>query len=62
MKNDISTALRATSLVPFEKYLRLPPLIGRGKSLAFQKIMSPVHKKKLKGGRRRFYFKLVGRS
>ena len=45
MKNDIRTALRATSLVPFEKYLRLPPLIGRGKSLAFEEIKSPVHKK-----------------
>ena len=56
MKNDTRTALRATSLVPFEKYLRLPPLIGRGKSLAFQKIKSPVHKKKIGGWKEKILF------
>ena len=42
---EIKVFLNATSLVPFEKYLGLPPIIGRGKRQAFADIKLKVQSK-----------------
>lgn len=43
VENDIQRVMIATSQFPFETYLGLPPLIGRGKRMAFAEIKSSVH-------------------
>lgn len=43
VEKDIRRVMIATSLFPFETYLGLPPLIGRGKRMAFEEIKSSVH-------------------
>ena len=44
-RNDIRMLLNTTSIEPFEKYLGLPPIIGRGKKQAFAEIKFRIQSK-----------------